>query len=203
MIFHSCCSFKVIFHHIFLCGIADIAYQVSITGQYSLEFETQGTFSFISIRFWKGDSLTVVRLLRYRTASEPAAGLLLALSRLLSVLSAQPQIVSVSGCPAELIPLLERSCFFQKGIEYPFRFDALSLPTKMHERWGSVFGAISFFSQLKFLIPFLDGCSGQPWVARMPEFVKVRVLFFRLWVQSGTVSNSHFDCRLLLLAAWK
>ena len=105
---------------------------------------------------------------------------LLAFSRLLSVLSTQPQIVSVSGCPAELIPLLERSCFFQKGIEYSFRFDALSLPDMMHERWGSVFGTFSFFSQLKFLVALLDGCSGQPWAALMPEFVKVRVLSVRL-----------------------
>ena len=93
------------------------------------------------------------------------------------------QIVSVSGCPAELIPLLERSCFFQKGIEYPFRFDALSMPSKMHERWGSVFGTISFFSQLKFLVTFLDGCSGQPSAALMPEFVKVKSMSLRLQVQ--------------------
>ena len=98
----------------------------------------------------------------------------------LSVLSTQPQIVSVSGCPAEVIPLLERSCLFQKGIEYPFRFDALCLPDLMHERWGSVFGTISFFSQLKFLVTFLDGCGGQPWAALMPEFVKVRSLSVRL-----------------------
>ena len=111
---------------------------------------------------------------------QPAAGFLLALSRLLSAISAQPQIVSVSGCPAELIPLLERSCFFQKGTEYPFRFDALSLPSMMHERWGSVFGSISFFSQLKFLITFLDGCGGQPWAALMPEFVRVRSMSHRL-----------------------
>ena len=181
--------FQTIFHHIFLCGIADIAYQVSVTGQYSLEFEMRGTYSFVSIRFWKGEFLNVVRLLRYRTASEPAAGFLLALSRLLSVLSTQPQIVSVSGCPAELIPLLEcssrfqsvlASCFFQKVIEYPFLFDAFSLPDLMHERWGSVFGTISFFSQLKFLVAFLDGCSGQPWAALMPEFVKVRSKSLRL-----------------------
>ena len=140
----------------------------------------RGTYSFVSIRFWKGKSLNVVRLLRYRTASEPAAGFLLVLSRLLSVLSTQPQIVSVSGCPAEVIPLLERSCLFQKGIEYPFRFDALCLPDLMHERWGSVFGTISFFSQLKFLVTFLDGCGGQPWAALMPEFVKVRSLSVRL-----------------------
>ena len=48
----------------------------------------------------------------------------------------------------------------------------------MHEKWGSVFGAISFFSQLKFLIAFLDGCAGQPWASLMPEFIKVAVCIF-------------------------
>ena len=143
----------------------------------------RGTYSFVSIRFWKGKSLNVVRLLRYRTASEPAAGFLLVLSRLLSVLSTQPQIVSVSGCPSELIPLPERSCFFQKRIEYPFRLDALSLPEMMHERRGSVFGTISFFSQLMFLVALLDGCCGQPWAALMPEFVNIRSMSLRLEVQ--------------------
>ena len=107
----------------------------------------------------------------------------LASSSLRTSIASQPQIVSVSGCPAELIPLLERSCFFQKGIEYPFRFDALSLPDMMHERWGNVFGTVSFFSQLKFLIAFLDGCSGQSWAALKPEFVKVSSMSLRLQVQ--------------------
>ena len=170
--------FQTIFHHIFLCGVSDIAHHVSTSGYYSLEFETKGTYSYLSIRFWKKDTLCVVKLFRYWTASEPAAGVLMAISRLLSVLSAQPQIVSVSGCPAERIPVLEHSGYFERGIEYPFRFDALSLPDKMHEKWGSVFGAISFFSQLKFLITFLDGCAGQPWASLMPEFVKVVICSF-------------------------
>ena len=109
-------SFETIFHHIFLYGIADIAYHVSIIGQYSLEFETKGTFSLPSIRFWKVVSLKIVRLFRYRTASEPAAGFLMASSRLLPELSAQPQVVSVSGFPAELISLIERSRFFERGL---------------------------------------------------------------------------------------
>ena len=171
--------FKTIFHHIFLCGVSDIAPHVSTTGHYSLEFEIRGTYSFLSVRFWKKDTLRVVKLFRYRTASEPAAGVLMAISRLLSVLSAQRQFLSVSGCPAELIPVLEHSSYFEKRVEYPFRFDALFLPSKMHEKWGSVFGAISFFSQLKFLIAFLDGCAGQSWASLMPEFIKVLILYFR------------------------
>ena len=132
--------FQTIFHHIFLCGVSDIAHHVSTSGYYSLEFETKGTYSYLSIRFWKKDTLCVVKLFRYRTASEPAAGVLMAISRLLSVLSVQPQIVSVSGCPAELIPVLEHSSYFERGIECPFRFDALSLPAKMHEKWVASLG---------------------------------------------------------------
>ena len=164
--------FETIFYHIFICGVSDIAHHVSTTGHYSLEFETRGVYSFLSIRFWKKDTLCLVKLFWYRTASEPASGALMAISRLLSVLSTRSQIVSVSGCPAELIPVLEHSSYFEKGVEYHFRFDALSLPNKMHEKWGIVFGAISFFSQLKFLIAFLDGCAGQPWASLMPEFIR-------------------------------
>ena len=170
--------------------MSDIAHHVSTTGHYSLEFETRGTYSFLSIHFWKKDTLRVVKLFRYRTASEPAAGVLMANSRLLSVLSTQPQIVSVSGCPAELIPVLEHSSYFEKGVEYPFRFDALSLPNKMHERWGSVFGAVSSFSQLKFLIALLVGSAEQSWASLMPEFIKVAILYFRPRVQFYALVSS-------------
>ena len=116
-----------------------------------------------SIRLWKADNLAVVRLLRYRLASGPAAGSLTAISRLLPVLSTQPQLVSVSGCPSDVIPVLDESGYFSKGIQYPFRFDVLSLPTKNHQRWGSVFGGNISFSQLRLLITFLDSCQDQVW----------------------------------------
>ena len=69
------------------------------------------TYSTVSIRFSKGDNMSVVRLLRHRLVSEPAAGILSAIARILSFLSTQPQIVSphsVSGCPSDLLPILEQ-----------------------------------------------------------------------------------------------
>ena len=96
------------------------------------------------------------------------------MSRLRTVLSAQTQTVSVSGCPAEVVPPLESSIYFDKGIQYAFRFDAFSLPSLMHQRWDSVFGGISFFSQLRFLITFMDGCQNQDWFSLTPELNKVR-----------------------------
>ena len=126
--------------------MSDIAHHVNNSGKYSLEFESVDMQCVVSIRFWKGDHLSTVRLLRYRLASEHAAGMFTAVARIFSFLSVQPQIVSVSGCPSELIPVLEQSKLLTKGIQYPFRFDAFSLPKIMHQRWGSVFGGINFFS---------------------------------------------------------
>ena len=69
----------------------------------------------------------MVQPLRYRLASGQADGLLAAIPRLLSVLSTQPHLVSVSGCPSDLIPVLEQSGYSSKGIIYPFRFDVFFL----------------------------------------------------------------------------
>ena len=158
--------------------MSDIAQHVNNSGKYSLEFELVGLYCEVSIRFWKGDKLTTVRLMRYRLASEHAAGMLTAVARILSFLSVQPQLVSVSGCPSELILILEQSKLLTKGIQYLFRFDAFSLPKIMHQRWGSVFGAINFFSQLRFLVTFLDGCQDQVWATQSPELSKVKIRLF-------------------------
>ena len=126
----------------------------------------------MSVRFWKEDNMSVVRLLRYRLASEPAAGML---SAVLFFLSSQPQIVSVFGCPSYLIPILEQSKLLTKGIQYPFRFNAFSSLTIMHQRWGSVFWGINFFSQLRFLVTFLDGCQDQVWATQSSELSKASI----------------------------
>ena len=61
----------------------------------------------------------------------------------------------------------------KKGIEYPFRFDALSLPTLMHRQEESLFGRIEFYTQLKNLVAFLSGCQNQPWIICTPELSNV------------------------------
>ena len=155
--------------------MSDIAHHVNISSKYSLEFESTGLHCVVSIRFWKGDNLSTVCLLRYRLASDPAAGMLTAIARIFSFLSRQPKLVSVSGCPSELITILEQSKRLTKWIQCPFRFDAYSLPRIMHQRWGSVFRGINFFSLLRFLVTFLDGCQDQIWATESPELSKVNI----------------------------
>ena len=156
--------------------MSDIAHHVNVSGKYSLEFEPSGLHCIVSIRFWKADTLCTVRLMQYRLASDHAAGLLTAIARIFSFLSVQPQLVSVSRCPSELIPILEQSGLLTKGIQYPFRFDTFSLPKLMHQKWGSVFGGINFFSQLRFLVTFLDGCQDEIWATQSPELGKVNII---------------------------
>ena len=155
--------------------MSDLAHHVNNSVKYSLKFESVGLHCVVSIRFSKGDNLSTVRLLRYRLASEHAGEMLTAVARILTFLSVQPQIVSVSGCPSELIPVLEQSKPLTRGIEYPFRFDAFSLPKIMHQRWGSVFGGKNFFSQLRFLVTLLDGCQDQVWANQSLELSKVNI----------------------------
>ena len=113
--------------------MSDIAHHVNVSSKYSLEFEPSGLHCIVSIRFWKGDSLCTVRVLQYRLASYHAAGLLAAIARIFSFLSVQPQLVSVICCPSELLPILERSGQLMKGIQYPFRFDAFSVPNRRNQ----------------------------------------------------------------------
>ena len=185
--------------------MSDIAHHVNIASKYSLEFGSSGLHCIVSIRFWKGDSLSTVQILQYRLASDHAPGLLVAIARIFSILSVQPQLVSVSGCPSEFLPILERSGLLVKGIRYPFRFDVVSLPKLMHQKWGSVFGVINFFSQLRFLITFLDGCQDEIWATQSPELSKVNISISLLG--GGLVVN--FGLNLVLsfrqfqLVTWK
>ena len=91
------------------------------------------------------------------------------------------------------------------GIQYPFWFDAFSLPKIVHQRWGSVFGGINFFSQLRFLVMFLDDCQDQIWATQSPELSKVNIdLFYiiRKWLcDFDSVSVLLF--RQFWLVIWK
>ena len=170
--------FRTIFNHIFVRSQTSPIHHVGAEGSNSLKFESMGAYCFISIRFWKEDNICVVKLFRYRLACEPIAGLPNAIYRLLSVLSARQQIVSVSGCPPEVLPLLERSSYFDKGIQYPFKFDAFSLPRLMHQRWDCVFGGVSFFLRLPLLVTFLDGCQNHVLFTSTPELCRGGTLHY-------------------------
>ena len=161
------------FHHVFLRGMEDIAQSVNSCGAYSLEFEPHGNQCILSIRYWKASTLAKVQLCKYPLPSDPGPSQLLMISRLLSFLSTLPQIACVSGCTSEVLRSVELSGLFKKGIEYPFRFNAFSLPKLMHQLEGSVFGRIDFFTQLKYLLAFLNNSLDEPWMSSCPELTKV------------------------------
>ena len=107
-------------------------------------------------------------------ASDPNASQLQLVSQLISFLSTEPQITCLSGCTSEVLQTIEQASIFKKGVEYPFRFKALSLPQVMHQKEGCVFGRIGFHTQLKYLIAFLSNSLDEPWMANCPELPKVR-----------------------------
>ena len=151
----------------------DIAQSVNSTGAYSLEFEPHGTQCVLSIRYWKSDYLVKVQLNRYSLTSEPSSNQLLLVSQLISFLSTEPQITCLSSCTSEVLQTIEQVPIFKKGVDYPSRFKALSLPQVMHQKEGCVFGPIDFYTQLKYLVAFLSNSLDEPWMAGCPELSKV------------------------------
>ena len=149
----------------------DIAQSVNKTGAYSLEFEPQCV---LSIRYWKLDKLVKVQLSRYSMTFDPGPSQLLLVAQFIPFLSVEPQIACLSGCTSEVLQTIEQAPISEKGVEYPFRFKALSLPEIMHQKEGCVFGRIDFYTQLKYLIAFLNNSLDEPWMATCPELSKVR-----------------------------
>ena len=142
-------------------------------GAYSLEFELHGSQCVLSLKYWNADNLTEVQLCKYSLSSDPGPSQLLMISRLVSFLSTSPQTACMSGCTSEVLQAVELSTLFKNGTEYPFRFDALSLTKLMHQLEGSVFDRIDFFTQLKYLLAFLNNSLGRPWMCHCPELTKV------------------------------
>ena len=107
-------------------------------------------FGLVYVRYWKSSSLVRVYLCRHKLMLEPTAGIFNSISQVLSVLSSKPKLVSVSGCPVEIVQTLDRCTLYDQGIQYPFRFSLMSLPQMMHQTGGNVFGKIDIHSQVKF-----------------------------------------------------
>ena len=164
--------FQLFFHHVFLEAISDISSHIGTMGGYSVEFEEKGQVCYVSVRFWRGDSLCKVTLLRFgRTVSFPT-GHLGALARLLSALSTSPDLVGCSGCPPEISETLDGSGYFKRSLQNPFRFGDLDLARLLHKHSFSVFGRLDFFSVLEHLILSLGGILSERWSIGLPEVVK-------------------------------
>ena len=69
--FKECHSvFQIILHHFFMRGLKDIAKHVGLKGFYSIEFEQEGLFYYLAVRFWKDQTLVHVRLCRFGVGNE-------------------------------------------------------------------------------------------------------------------------------------
>ena len=164
------------FHHVFVCGLADIAEQIISLGAFSLEFETRGQFIYLSTRFWKKDNVCKVTLIRFgRTVPFPT-GYFATVSRVVSSISSRPNLVCCSGCPADIFQTLDLGRLFDRGVQQPFRLDDVDLPKLMHKQQQSIFGRIDFFSVLEHLVISLGGCLHLQWTFDTPELVKVCIL---------------------------
>ena len=114
---------------------------------YALEFDVISRSQVMSVQFWKEGSLVRMSLFRCPLIAGFPQTYVAGISRLLSAISTIPGLVSVSGCPAALVRTLDNCGMFPYGIQYPFRFDVMSLQTLMYQEGRSVFGPIDF-SQL-------------------------------------------------------
>ena len=156
--------------------IEDIASHTISNGCYAIEFEVQGPFLLMHIRFWEDKQFCRVFLRRTgRTVNQTSAEICL-ISHLLGAISSQTSLVSVNGCTGELIPKLDQSKLFKFGVSSSIRF-AFSVTTLMHKGCYSVFERIDFFSVLQYLVVTLRGSLEQDRIPTTPELSKVSMFY--------------------------
>ena len=139
-----------------------------------MEFTSRKGFCYMAVRFWREDVVQRVELCRHPLASAYPGNFFGSISRVLSFISSGPNLVSVSGCPAAVLQTLDQSKLFKFSIQYPFRFEVLSLPRLMHQKYDDFFGKIDIFSQLKYLTVFLISALSQLWMLDCPNLSAVR-----------------------------
>ena len=91
-------------HHIFTCAIEN---HITLNDMYAFEFEVIGRNQIMSVHFWKENTLVRFPLFRCPLVVGFPSTFITGLSRLLSVVSFKPGLVSVSGCPASLVRTLD------------------------------------------------------------------------------------------------
>ena len=165
--------FKVVFHHFFSKAMDDIGRAIASRSAYSLEFEDGIPFTQVYVRFWKDSHLVRLQLCRFGSANQFPAGHLGTIARIMAMLSTRPDIVSCSGCPLTILKSLNQTAFFNKGVQYPFRFDGFAFRSLVHQSSGGIFGSVDFYSTLQFLIVFLGGAQQQSWLVEATALVKV------------------------------
>ena len=153
----------------------DIAEQVASAQHFSIEFEDVGTNRLMSLRFWRGSKLCRVFICRSALPATDLTGELGSLSRLLSVVSTDPDIVACSGCSVDYIKTIDQHPSYAREVQCCFRFEALDLQHLMHKHTYSVFGRIDMFSVLQCLLVSLGGSTTEDWVQESPELTRVSI----------------------------
>ena len=182
--------FKVLFHHLFTQIIPIIGNDILTSGQFSVEFEPQGVFLLLHVRFWKADKLCRVYLLRTGRASGQTSAEVSLVSTLLAAISAEADLVCCSGATYGLVHLLDRSPLTRHGVQRPTTFDEIAIKKLMHKDSFSVFGRIDFFSVLQYLVVCLSGSLEMEWTLFTPELTKVSP---SVYVPSTARSLVRFD----------
>ena len=157
----------------FLELIADIGAQINTSGEYAVEFATDGVFLLSFVRFWHDDQLCRVFLKRTGRVQGQAQAEVCLISYIMGVFSTKPRLVSCTGSSARTIQLLDQSPYTPNGLQSTPRFEELELSALMHKKNQSVFGRIDFFSVLRYLVTFLGGSAELDWVLLAPELSKV------------------------------
>ena len=155
--------------------MADIADQVTAEQCFGIEYEDKGLNRFLTVRFWKGQSLCRVLICRSGLPASGISGELGSLARLLSVVSTRADVVACSGVPVELLQTLDQSPHFARGVQSCFRFEQLSLSKLIHKTRYNVFGHIDFFSVLKALMISLGNSLSEDWMQRSSALTQVTV----------------------------
>ena len=168
--------FQAIFHHYFVCGIAEIGESITSSLQHSVEFEDKRLNRFMYVRFWKDSTLCKVLICRSGVLIRGLNGELGSLARLMSAISTQADLVSCSGVPLDFIKILDKFEFQNRGIQFPFKFNRVPLRDMMHKESYRVFERIDFFSVLQAFVVSLGGCTKETWALNSTQLLKVSEL---------------------------
>ena len=147
------------FHHMFLERIEDLGTQINSSGEYAVEFVTDGIFLLSFVRFWHGDQLCRVFLKRTGWVQSQSQAEVCLISYIMGVISTKPRLVNCTGSSACTVQLIDQSPYSPCGVQSTPRFEDLNLSTLMHKKSQSVFGRIDFFSVLRYLVISLRGSS--------------------------------------------
>ena len=144
--------------------IEDIGTHVVEKGYYSLEFQINGVFLNLYIRFWHAGQLVRVFLKRTGRGQGRTSAELSLVSYVMAAVSTRPDIVACLGASPGLICLLDNCKYLHHGVQSPFRFDVLSVKDLMHNRSYSVFGRVDFSPFCSFWLLLLN--EAWPWSGR-------------------------------------